>query len=230
MTNWRVSASISIFSAVLGAVLGAALSPGAQQTVNILNDSGQQVMVKPSVAGEEYQKLFRQFIEISEKYEHQKRQLTDLATDIEKCRLSLKSNTLESSTSTVDEVMASVQKQYAGDYLFVLKGCEARGEQLNCTLTVEDQKNNSQLRLAGNSTIGGPSRAVDQEGREYIPARVALGATWNSSWIINQTKRNVPMQIQLQFAEVPESVNKLAMLDVATSAGSAVFRDVKIKK
>lgn len=38
------------------------------------------------------------------------------------------------------------------------------------------------------------------------------------------------MQIQLQFAEVPESVNKLAMLDVATSAGSAVFRDVKIKK
>lgn len=231
MSSWQVSGAISIFSALLGAVAAAALSkdpPAAQQTVNILGANGQVVAVEPSVAANEYRKLYRQYIELSEDYESQKNKLTTLAQENTALRSVQAKNSTDANAKVVIPLSNDYQEQYAGDYLFVLKGCEARGEQLSCALTVENQKGSGKLRLAGTSTIGGPSKAIDSDGNEYLPQKVTLGSSWNSSWVINQLSKNIPLKIEMSFIGVPSTVDKLAVLDLATGAGRVLFRDVSV--
>lgn len=111
------------------------------------------------------------------------------------------------------------QKQTDNGLEIELTECRHRGNRMVCEMKAKNLLEDKEWVLLGESSGAGPaSRAVDESGNVYEVAETQLGSnTWRNARSVLPS--NVYVIGRLTFANVPENVRMLSLLELSFSNG-----------
>lgn len=98
-------------------------------------------------------------------------------------------------------------------FLFRFSGCSLSDSEVTCDLTITNKEDDRFLSLES-----GPSRIIDEQGREYRASRAAIGASRESAATL---PTGVVMVGKIQFEGVHPGTTRLQLLEIHYSFGSA---------
>lgn len=114
-----------------------------------------------------------------------------------------------------------------GGVTYSLHGCAKTGGSITCSFLLISEKDTG----AFISTYSGHSstKFIDFEGNEYSVNDAQIGSkTIHGSSVKNNLLSGIPLKASISFNNVPDSVNKMAMLYVKLGSGSIRFNNVPL--
>jgi hypothetical protein len=103
-----------------------------------------------------------------------------------------------------------------GEYKFELKGCQRSGKKVTCSAWI------AQVNRDTNVYYYSPTRLIDAAGTEYL-ATLVQGGRASGSLV-----KDVPIQFLATFADVPSTVEDIALFEVGLDSVRGQFRNIKI--
>jgi hypothetical protein len=107
-----------------------------------------------------------------------------------------------------------------GDYKVELKGCQRSGKKVTCSAWVTQTNKDIQLQYLNGT---GWTRLVDAAGTEYPSASIQVGsqiANGQSGWMFISLVKDTPLQLSTTFADVPTSVQDVALFELGLDENS----------
>lgn len=119
--------------------------------------------------------------------------------------------------------------QQVQSLIFELKECQKSTtsstlQNINCSFLVTSNQDKAKLYVYANYNSDRRSRIVEG-GKEFIAKKVNLGSNSGSSRAENNLIKDIPIEITLTFEEVPQSLNKIDVIELSSYLETADFND-----